>query len=328
MAEAAKHLLTKVAQKAHLTSSTGPADAAIDSEELTTTRVDAVNWQPKKPGPRSLDDGNSDEDDGIASSDFVEAHEDVDDKDKRSESRSSSRHASGASTPVPAVKANETALRITAGPDYDKSRQKLVQVNGAASDISDQVKVAVRIRDYTGLPSDSPKSCRCFDSSKDTFAIAWSITPSEDINAKDLLFGVDTGQNPIKKFGISTSLVNRAFEIIKHFIDNSLSCDVSAEKPWMMGPAVRSATMNINIGEKHTSGDWSAPDEAGVIEGGSGEGQQERERMSWPSSADKRRKYLADDSKLAATILEKGRTYSFEFGNGYIDWKDVGGCLH
>jgi hypothetical protein len=92
-------------------------------------------------------------------------------------------------------------LRVTAGPDYDKSTQKLVRVNGQSTRVSDEVRLAVRIKDYSGFPEGSPSSSQCFESSgvhaKDTFSIAFAITPREDIKTEHLYFGLDTGETPL-----------------------------------------------------------------------------------------------------------------------------------
>lgn len=217
-------------------------------------------------------------------------------------------------------------LRITAGPNYDKSLQRLVVVNGPSITVSDQAKLTVRIKDYSGLPSSSTSHAAYFDRpghEKDTFSLAFAITPTADIRTKDLYFGLDTGHNPIRKFGLPESLVQTAFKIVREFIDPSLTCDASADEPYVMGPALTSATMEFRIGEQvaeSSRGTWDVPSED-MSEGAIGSGKQVRENAGLPDAADKRRKYLMNGAHRDGFLLEKGRTYDFDFSNGYIDWR-------
>ncbi|KAG8631831.1 hypothetical protein KVT40_000971 [Elsinoe batatas] len=146
-------------------------------------------------------------------------------------------------------------LRITAGPTYDKSLQRIVTVNSPEPHpVSDNVAVSLRIRDYTGLPSASPATVpEYFDlpqHSKDTFSVAFAFTPPKDIPASNLYFGIDTGHNPVRKFGIPKSLINTAFKIVKEFIDPSLSCDAGVDEPWVRGPVVAGATTTLCVGDR------------------------------------------------------------------------------
>jgi len=198
----------------------------------------------------------------------------------------------------------------------------MVQVNGPSIAVSDQVKLKVRIKDYTGLPSSSPTTPAYFDlpgHTKDTFSLAFSITPKADIRTTDLFFGLDTGHNPIRKFGLPESLVQTAFKIVKEFIDPSLVCDISSDEPYVMGPALTSATMELNVGDSQQQ-NWDAPAE-NMTEGATGSGQQAREKAGLPPAADKRRKYFMAEAHRESFVLEKGRTYGFDFANGYIDWR-------
>ncbi|KAF2226163.1 hypothetical protein BDZ85DRAFT_182960, partial [Elsinoe ampelina] len=198
-------------------------------------------------------------------------------------------------------------LRITAGPTYDKSLQRIVTVNSPdPHPISDNVAISLRIRDYTGLPSASPASVpEYFDlpqHSKDTFSVAFAFTPPKDIPASNLYFGIDTGHNPVRKFGIPKSLINTAFKIVKEFIDPSLSCDAGVDEPWVRGPVVAGATTTL----------------CGSV---SPEAQAHRKANSLPSDAGKRRKHLNSERNREKFVLQQGRRYYFDFSNGYIDWK-------
>lgn len=280
-------------------------------------------------------------------------------------------------------------LRITAGPTYDKSLQKLITPNShTALSVSPNLDLSLRIKDYSGFPSCAPPTDDAYFSlpehAKDSFSISFAFTPPRDIPVGDLMFGVDTGHNPIRKFGIPKSLVNGAFRVIKEFIDPSLACDVSADEPWMRGPVVAGSTTTLCVGEQknsnNTSNDghsrtdsclgedgrpstdqprkssssslsppaeprrssmfsWSRdpspddpvpdltdrtfPDPALLIEGATSQSaaQHRRDILGVPSlNPSRRRKHFNKDANLSAAALRKGRTYYFDFANGYIDW--------
>ncbi|PSK33951.1 hypothetical protein B9Z65_8277 [Elsinoe australis] len=277
-------------------------------------------------------------------------------------------------------------LRITAGPTYDKSLQRVLAVNSPeAHPVSENVAVSLRIRDYDGLPSTSPVNVPEYfelpEHSKDTFSVAWAFTPPHDMPASNLYFGIDTGHNPIRKFGISKSLINTAFKIVKEFIDPSLSCDAGVDEPFVRGPAVAGATTTLCVGDRQGPAESEAPptgangvpptgseqqapahlspnpdaasppsrsspptsspssrkssastpvDLSGLVfpdpqlltEGAtSPEAQAHRKSAGLPSDPAKRRKHLNSESHRKEFILQKGRTYYFDFSNGYIDWK-------
>ena len=218
-------------------------------------------------------------------------------------------------------KADNYRLSITAGPSYDKSQQKPLTVNGPSVPVSETTKVSLRIKDYTGLPSSSPATSPYFkrpENVKDTFSVAFSVVPTKDTPVEDLYFVIDTGHNPIKKFGLSKSLINTAFKVAKEFIDGSLHCDAFADEPWVGGPVLQGATTTFRVGETVQSGQWDAPGDD-MDEGAVGEGKEERERCGIPEAADKRRKWFGNEKGFT---LKKGRKYDFDFANGYIDWKN------
>jgi len=219
-------------------------------------------------------------------------------------------------------KADNYRLSITAGPSYDKNTQQPLTVNGPSVAVSETTKVSLRIKDYTGLPSSSPASSAYFEhpeNAKDTFSVAFSIVPAKDTPVDDLYFVIDTGHNPIKKFGLSKGLIDSAFKVAKQFIDSSLHCDAAAEEPWVGGPVLQGATTTFRVGETpQGQGQWDAPGDD-MAEGAVGSGKQERERIGLPDAADKRRKWFGANSGFK---LQKGRQYDFDFANGYIDWRN------
>lgn len=220
-------------------------------------------------------------------------------------------------------------LYITAGPSYDKSLQRPLAVNTEHSlDVSDEVSVTFRIAGFHGLDTASPRTSAYFDRpdhKTDTFSIAFSITPKADISTENLWFGVDTGHNPIRKYGLPKSLVKTALNILTGFVDPSLHSDVVADGPWIMGPVLCGSTMQFRINghvddTQDTPGNKArrAPGE-NMSEGALGSGQQVRQASGMPDAADKRRKWFLDDKHRQSFVLERGRTYDFDFSNGYID---------
>lgn len=220
-------------------------------------------------------------------------------------------------------RADNYRLSVTAGPSYDKDAQQPLTVNGPSVAVSETTKVCLRIKDYTGLPSSSPSTSPYFahpENAKDTFSVAFSIVPSKDVAVDDLYFMIDTGHNPIKKFGLSKGLIDSAFKVAKQFIDGSLRCDAFAEQPWVGGPVLQGSTTTFRVGEAlsgNGNGNWDAPGDD-MAEGATGEGKKERERVGMPEAADKRRKWIGANPGFK---LQKGRRYDFDFANGYIDWK-------
>jgi hypothetical protein len=81
-------------------------------------------------------------------------------------------------------------LRVSAGPSYDTSTHKPVIVNGDTPTAFENefmtVKVKVRIRNYNGLPRESPSHSVYFDDprhAKDQYSVGFSFVPKKDFNA-------------------------------------------------------------------------------------------------------------------------------------------------
>ena len=90
----------------------------------------------------------------------------------------------------------------------------------------------MRIKDYTGFPSTSPSSDPYFDAHpKTTFSISFSFSPTVDIPASALVFGIDTGHNPIRKFSITQSLEDKALSVVTLILDQSLTAAAAADQP-------------------------------------------------------------------------------------------------
>lgn len=109
--------------------------------------------------------------------------------------------------------------------------------------------LAIRIRNFTGLPDGSPESNPYFEHQLhtwDQYSIAFSFIPKKDISGEELVFGNDFDR-PIRDrlppgFG-------QAFKIVKWLVDPGLEGDVYADKPWLFGRALASWNV-LRVGEK------------------------------------------------------------------------------
>ncbi|KAK4988726.1 hypothetical protein LTR66_007232 [Elasticomyces elasticus] len=221
--------------------------------------------------------------------------------------------------------ADQYMLRVTAGPSYDASTHKPVFVNSDKACTFEnefiKAKIKVRIRNYTGLPEESPKTSPYFDHplhTKDQYSIGFSFVPKKDLPSKDVVWGNDF-DHPVKDR--LPPGFNTAFKIVKEFVDPGLSCDAYADQPWVYGPAL-SCWFALRVGEKAQDGDsFPQPDEKNVIEeGADGDGAAVRKKHNIPDSAEKRRKHFLDASHRQEFSFEKGRCYQGDFFNPYIDF--------
>lgn len=141
--------------------------------------------------------------------------------------------------------------------------------------------------------------------------------PADGIPGTDLLFGNDFA-NPIRDRlppGFSA-----AFRIVRWAIDPGLDGDVQADKPYLYGPLLSSMNV-LRIGEKCKDSEMANVGvEAMLQEGADGTGEQVRERLRIPEQNAKRMKYFLDAGHRKAFVFEKGREYSCDFYNGYLDF--------
>ena len=81
------------------------------------------------------------------------------------------------------------------------------------------LSLAVRIRKFTGFPSDSPETSPYFEHplhKSDQYSISFSFIPKTDIRGSDLVFGNDFDRPIRDRLPIGFS---KAFQIVKWFID-------------------------------------------------------------------------------------------------------------
>ncbi len=248
--------------------------------------------------------------------------------------------STGTSTPDHpdrAVDHSHYRLRVTAGTSYDPSTHEVVPVNAPKTLTFETssliISLAVRIRSFTGFPSDSPNTSPYFDHSlhqSDQYSIAFGLIPKVDIPGSELVFGNDFDRP------ISDRLppgFNQAFRIVKWFIDPGLDGDVYAEKPYLYGPALSSWNI-LRIGDKvidtpdqKEEQSWKMPNaesfhETVIEEGAEGTGEEVRKEASIPADSAGRKKFFLTESHRDAFTFEAGRLYQSDFGNPYLDFND------
>lgn len=224
----------------------------------------------------------------------------------------------GAQSDVDSANADKYFIQVHSGTSFEDSKAKQVIINGAPTQLSKNAKVAVRIKEYQGIPEGSPATSPYFDDqahAHDTYSIAVSWIPEETIDADDLVWGIEL-INPIRD-RIPGRFITTAFNIVKRFVDASLQCDPDADQPWVNGPILCSSAITFSIGSK---GSCELP--AILAEGALSDDSAVRQSHKIPTAESQRRKHFLDEQKRKDFTFEKGRCYSFDFHNGYIDWKN------
>ncbi|EOA88154.1 hypothetical protein ACJQWK_01997 [Exserohilum turcicum] len=229
----------------------------------------------------------------------------------------------------PAAK-DKYLLQVTAGPSYDESEHKPVSVNSEKptcieSDIL-SAWVHVRIKDYHGLPHDSPPSSSYFDHpqhTSDRYSIAYSFVPKQNMSGSDIVMGFDYGHSI--KHQLPPGF-RYAMKIATTLLDSGLYSDPYSDQPYLYGPAL-SSFFAFQIGEKITT--MSASDQlsqleqdaANVIEEGAyGSGAEIRDTLNMPPKWKKRRKFFLSEQALADFTFEEGRMYHADFFNPHLDF--------
>ncbi|KAI1179007.1 hypothetical protein F4777DRAFT_14843 [Nemania sp. FL0916] len=245
-------------------------------------------------------------------------------------------------------------LRVTAGSDYDIAHHVVVPVNtpetvAIRTDLID-AEVTVRVKNYTGLPRNSPATSDYFEIdphkvNNDQYSIALRFMlkqPKEErrgtedrdgdggaervgedeargVSGHDLQFGNDF-DHPIRDRlppGFSY-----AMSIVKWWVDPGLEGDAYADKPYLYGPALSS----FNI--FHVGSRTNYSDKTGVqhFEEGGDEhdgGLQIRKQLGVPDDAAARQKWALKKESKDRWTWEFGRTYSVDFFNPYLDFEKL-----
>ncbi|ORY04665.1 hypothetical protein BCR34DRAFT_572510 [Clohesyomyces aquaticus] len=232
-------------------------------------------------------------------------------------------------------------LRVTAGHSYHPSTHQDVHVNSEKPvDISSQhidAKIHIRIKDYRGLPPNSPSSSPYFSTPKhpyDRYSISFSFTPKSPISGHHLVFGNDF-DHPIRDR--LPPLFDKAFGIVKWWIDPGLDGDVLSDEPYLYGALLSSINV-LRIGSKTPgSGDSSASSTTGnddsddsdssedvVVyeEGAEGNGVSVRDSHKIPHDSRQRQKHFLSEHTRKAFQFEAGREYKCDFFNPYLDFNE------
>ncbi|KAB2577642.1 UPF0590 protein [Lasiodiplodia theobromae] len=249
-----------------------------------------------------------------------------------------------ATTADPEALHNKYKLHVTAGPSYDASTHTTVHVNTPhtvlVSNEHVTARVAVRIRDFSGLPSACPPSSAYFASpqhARDRYSISFSFVPKHDLDAAGAVWGPDCARPVRDRLPPG---FNVAVGIVKRFVDPSIEVDAYADEPWVYAPAL-SCWFALRVGEKVAGAGEDGVDVevpppqrteelreedvvakgVGVLEeGADGDGADVREAWGCPAEAAKRRKWFVEKKNREGLVFEKGRLYQGDFFNPYLDF--------
>jgi hypothetical protein len=221
-------------------------------------------------------------------------------------------------------------LQVTAGPSYDVSTHKEVAVNGSESHkIENDLMTCwlkVRIKDYHGLPYNSPPTSSYFTHplhKSDRYSIGFSFIPKRDINGADLVTGFDF-DHPIRDR--LPPGFKYAMKIATTLLDPGLFSEPYSDKPYLYGPALSSFfTFRIgdhmaDVGAEEQLKTFTEDAKSVVEEGADGSGQRIRADQHIPAKTSKRRKHFLDPAKRENFTFEKGRMYQADFFNPYLDF--------
>jgi hypothetical protein len=222
-------------------------------------------------------------------------------------------------------------LRVTAGATYDTSKHQDVHVNTekpvtVSSEYID-AKIHIRVKDYRGLPEGSPSTSPYFSTPQhpyDRYSIGFSFTPKKSIPGHHLVFGNDFA-HPIRDR--LPPLFDKAFSIVKWWIDPGLDGDVYGDEPYLYGPLLSSINV-LRIGSKDVSTlenkVESSGEEPAVVyeEGAEGDGVPVREQLGIPSVVAQRQKHFLNEQNRQKFEFEAGREYKCDFFNPYLDFNE------
>ncbi|KAF2132445.1 DUF1769-domain-containing protein [Dothidotthia symphoricarpi CBS 119687] len=221
-------------------------------------------------------------------------------------------------------------LRLTAGATYDPTKHQDVPVNTEkpihiSSDLIDAT-VNIRIKDYRGLPKNSPSTSPYFATPQhpyDRYSISFTFTPKHDIAGDKLVFGNDF-DHPIRDR--LPPLFDKAFGVVKWWIDPGLDGDVQADEPYLYGALLSSINV-LNIGDKKGGAgkaEKKQKDGETVVyaEGAHGSGEAVRKAQNIPAAPAQRQKFFLNEAHRKAFTFEAGREYQCDFFNPYLDFNE------
>lgn len=224
-------------------------------------------------------------------------------------------------------------LRVTAGATYDSANHHDVLVNTEKalhinSDLID-AQLHMRIKDYRGLPENSPSTSPYFASPQhpyDRYSISFSFTPKHDIPGDKLVFGNDF-EHPIRDR--LPPLFDKAFGIVKWWIDPGLEGDVYGDQPYLYGALLSSINV-LRIGGKNDDAqtgkeedkETEEEDAVGYEEGAYGSGIEIRHAQQIPDRSAARQKFFLTEQNRKNFTFEAGREYQCDFFNPYLDFNE------
>ena len=236
--------------------------------------------------------------------------------------------------PVDPAARDKYLLHVTCGPSYDPSTHKEVPVNSTTAEVIENDLMTcylhVRIKDYHGLPHNSPSSSAYFSHpqhTSDRYSISFSFVPKKDISGEDLVTGFDFDHSIRDRLPPGFKY---AMRIVTTLLDPGIYSDPYSDKPYLYGPAL-SSFFSFRIGD-HTSdvpvdqqlATFENESKAVVLEGAEGSGQRIRADQHIPAKINKRRKHFLDAKALKGFTFEKGRLYQADVFNPYLDFANFG----
>ncbi|KAK3217474.1 hypothetical protein GRF29_1g3196388 [Pseudopithomyces chartarum] len=220
-------------------------------------------------------------------------------------------------------------LKVTAGATYDTDKHEDVYVNTEKPiNISSEhldARIHVRIKDYRGYPEGSPSVSPYFSTPQhpyDRYSISFSFTPKRSINGKDLVWGNDF-DHPIRDR--LPPLFDKAFGIVKWWIDPGLDGDVYGDEPYLYGALLSSINV-LRVGNKPPQKPDAAEAKEGEVvvyeEGAEGDGEDVRKELGIPAATAQRQKHFLNETKRKDFMFEEGREYKCDFFNPYVDFNE------
>jgi hypothetical protein len=194
-----------------------------------------------------------------------------------------------------------------------------------------------------GYPKGSPSTSPYFSTPQhpyDRYSISFSFTPKDDISGDDLVFGNDF-DHPIRDR--LPPLFDKAFGIVKWWIDPGLDGDVYGDEPYLYGPLLSSINVLRICGKEGEDSEEPKPDvraedsadevamaesqekETSVDvyeEGAEGSGSSVREKQSIPGHPPARQKFFLTEANRKSFTFEGGREYRCDFFNPYLDFNE------
>jgi hypothetical protein len=231
--------------------------------------------------------------------------------------------------------ADKYMLSVTAGPNYTDQKPVPVNTEESTRITSDHLtaNLTLRIQNYRGLDvhgkASEHKTSPYFSQpphQHDLYSLQFHFTFKEDVNGHDLVFGNDF-DHPIRDK--LPPGFQQAFNIAKYWIDPGLYGDVHADEPYLYSPLLSSMNV-LRVGprddreqEKIEEVRADAEGDVNVLqEGGDGDGVEWRMEHKIPADAAARKKFFLTEQHLTDVTFEKGREYSNDFFNPYLDFND------